>query len=455
MFSFRQYLKSKLPKTILYRFVLIVLLPLFLMQFVYFSIFFNRYWNTTLNKNISIITDEILGINEIYNELQLKYRDREIIINKLNIFKNIIVNLSDRQNSEQHVNSNWLIIVNKPIKNFIEKLNNLDIGEITFYKKNNDFYSLEINKNDVILSFLIHKDRIFVKRMDLIIFWNLLSFFIVSFIAIIFIRNQVRSIKALEKFANDFSYLEKSNDNFKPKGAKEIREVGNAFMKLIKRFKQLISTRTTMLAQISHDLRTPLARIKLQMEFIDDKEIVEFFRQNIEEMEKMINEYLLFAKGEIENDFKQVNIKNFFDKIVEDYKKNGYNIGISYNLHSKITYLKVDSFRRCINNLVNNALNYKKNIVHISIKTNKQFLIINVEDDGNGIPDKFIDKVKNPFFTLNNNCNNVGLGLSIVKNIVSIHRGRMFFKKSTSYNGLNVELNIPIFKNKKSVKNVR
>ena len=451
-----RYIRSKLPKTIFYRFVLIVLLPLFLMQLAYFVIFFNRYYNTTLEQNISLLTNEIFILNARYEKLIQENNDKNTILAELNIFADIKINFIDKiniNNNKKHID----YFTKNYLKNLINELYILDIGNVNLHKISSNYYNIEIEKEDGFLVFTIQKDRIFIKRIDLILFWNITAFCIISTIALLFIKNQVRSIKKLEKFANDFSYLEKDNSNFKPTGAKEIREMGEAFIKLVKRIRQLISTRTTMLAQISHDLRTPLTRMKLQAEFIEDEETAKFFKQDLEEMEKMINEYLLFAKGEMENDFKQVNIQSFFNEIINDYKRSGYIININYNLKIKGTYLKVDSFKRCINNLINNALKYYKKNIIIKVKTTKNTMIINVEDDGCGIPEEFIDKVKTPFFKINKNekCKNVGLGLSIVQNVVNMHRGKIIFKESKDFGGLNVELNIPIIKNKRSLNNVK
>ncbi|MBO4956710.1 MAG: hypothetical protein J6C50_02645 [Rickettsiales bacterium] len=454
--TINKYIKSKLPKTIFYRFVLIVLLPLFLMQIAFFIIFFNRYWDTTLTQNIDLLSNEIFILNTKYDELYSQNINKNIIIDKLNIFTNNKINFIKNTDISNNTNYNDYFI-KTPLKQLTNKLQTLNINNINLYKTSNEYYNIEIEKEDGFLVFTIQKDRIFIKRIDLILFWNITAFCIISTIALLFIKNQVRSIKKLEKFANDFSYLEKDNSNFKPTGAKEIREMGEAFIKLVKRIRQLIFTRTTMLAQISHDLRTPLTRMKLQAEFIEDEETANFFKQDLEEMEKMINEYLLFAKGEMENDFKQVNIQNFFNEIINDYKRGGYIININYNLKIRGTYLKIDSFKRCINNLINNALKYYKKNITIKVKTTKNTMIINIEDDGCGIPEEFINKVKVPFFKINKNekSKNVGLGLSIVQNVINMHKGKIIFKESKDFGGLNVELNIPIIKNKRSLYNVK
>ena len=445
-----RFLRNKLPKSIFYRFLLIVCLPLLLMQLIFFYIFFDRYWTNTSKQNVDILVKEIVILNSRYDELFKNNRNSSKIVNELTIFTNINISFIKNKKLTETIrynNNNYLIF--SPIKQLQNELYILNFGKVNLYKQNDNYYNVEIEKDDGVLSFEIQKNRIFIKRVDLIIFWNLFAFFVISSISLIFLKNQIRSVEKLKNFANDFSYLEKDNTSFKPTGAKEIREMGNAFINVVHKMKQLINNRTTMLAQISHDLRTPLTRMKLQTEFIENQEIANYFRQDLEEMEKLINEYLLFAKGEVGDKPRKVNIKNFFDIIINDYKRSNYNINIKYSLRQRTAYLKIDSFKRCINNLINNALKYYKNKININVKTTDNTMVINVEDDGCGISKEFINKVKIPFYKLDcSNIKSVGLGLSIVQNIVNMHKGKMFFKTS-SLGGLNVELVIPIKKEAK------
>ena len=235
-----RYIRSKLPKTIFYRFVLMVLLPLFLMQLSCFIIFFNRYYNTTLEQNINLLTNEIFILNSRYEKLNQETNNKDIILAELNIFADIKINFVDKidiQNDKKHID----YFTKNYLKSLINELYILNIGNINLHKISSNYYNIEIEKEDGFLIFTIQKDRIFIKRVDLILFWNITAFCIISAVALLFIKNQVKSIKKLEKFANDFSYLEKDNSNFKPTGAKEIREMGEAFIKLVKRIRQLIS----------------------------------------------------------------------------------------------------------------------------------------------------------------------------------------------------------------------
>ncbi len=400
---------------------------------------------------MEILANEIVAVNDRYEAIRYENLDEKTLLSELNMFYNVDVNFIEKNTLNHSGNGNKIHYVDVILRLFLKRLGDYNLKHIKVYKSE-DYYKIELEKEDGFLLFNVNKNRLFVKRIDLIIFWNILSLTVITMISVVFIKNQVRSIKKLETFANEFSHLEKDNIKFKPTGAKEIREVGEAFIELIKKLRRLVSTRTTMLAQISHDLRTPLTRMKLQTEFIEDKETAEFFKQDLEEMEKMINEYLLFAKGERENNFSQINIKEFFDEIIDNYSRSGYNIGIIYDLKINGTFLNVDSFKRCINNLINNAIKYHKKFVNVSVKTNNKKVIINVEDDGCGIAEEYINKIKMPFYKIKdtgNGCENVGLGLSIVQSVVNAHRGKLFFKKSKEYGGLSVELNIPIIKNKK------
>ena len=441
-----KFFRDNLPKSIFYRFLLIVLMPMLLMQLVFFYIFFNRYWANTSKQNVDILVTEIFILNNRFDSFVLENKQvNNKIINELNIFSNVKIYFTKDKEIKKTINydGNRYLFFN-PIKQLKNELYVLNFGDVGFYKKDENYYVVDIEKDNGVLSFEIKRDRIFIKRVDLIIFWNLFAFFTISGISLIFLKNQLRSIEKLKNFANDFSYLEKDNTNFKPTGAKEIREMGSAFVNVVHKMKQLINNRTTMLAQISHDLRTPLTRMKLQLEFVDDESMKNFFKQDLEEMEKMIDEYLLFAKGESEDKFKKVNIQSFFDSIINDYKRSNYNVLINYNLKKEYIYIKEDSFKRCINNLINNSLKYYKKNINITVKTNLTNMIVNVEDDGCGISKEFLNKVKIPYYKLSkDNSKNMGLGLSIVQNIVNIHKGKMFFKTS-SLGGLNVELIIPI-----------
>jgi two-component system osmolarity sensor histidine kinase EnvZ len=315
---------------------------------------------------------------------------------------------------------------------------------------------LNIKKNAGILGFTIEPKKLYIVRFDLIIFWNFLAFLAVSVIALVFVKNQIRSINTLKTFVNDFSLLEKENNNFRPSGAKEIREIGRAFLNMINKIKYLLNSRTVMLAQISHDLRTPLTRMKLQTEFIEDKAVANFLKKDLEEMNNFINEYILFARGENQKEYTEINLREFFDDIMMDYKRSGYNnIKISYNLVVPTCFVRKISFRRAINNLLNNSLKYAKNIIILKVETSRQRLFVSIEDDGKGMPAEYFKKLKRPFYTSEKKDDTVspnGLGLSIVQQTIMGHRGSIKFSNSKKLGGLSVLITMPINNNRKNAR---
>jgi two-component system osmolarity sensor histidine kinase EnvZ len=197
--------------------------------------------------------------------------------------------------------------------------------------------------------------------------------------------------------------------------------------------------------------------MKLQTEFIDDKVIVDFLKKDLGEMEELINEYILFAKGENDGEYTEINTKNFFDNIIDDYRRSNYNnISISYSLNTKTCRVRENAFKRAINNLINNSLKYSKKKIILSVKTIRQRLLVTIEDDGNGISEDDLKKIKKPFFTSKERseqgASGSGLGLSIAQQVALAHRGNIKFLKSDKLGGLMVILTIPI--NNKKTKNV-
>ena len=437
--------------------MLMVLLPMFLLQLASFYIFSQRYWDRVSRSNMDNLIKEIIDIEEKYKKcLEPKCSRYKFLIN-INLSKRMEVSITNNNTEENRINFKDYkkYIIFRPTAYLKSKLKKTDLFVVDFSNESNN-YKISILVDKDILMFSINKNYIIVSRINLMIFWNVLAFLIIGLISYFFVKNQVKSIKNLKNFANDFSYLEKDNLDFKPTGADEIREVGFAFLNLVKKMKSLISSRTTMLAQISHDLRTPVTRMKLQTELLDDNEIAGFFKQDLNEMEKMINEYLSFAKGEIIGNYELTNIIDFFDEIIFEYKRSGYkNIRAFYDIQDKNVYIRKDLFKRCINNLINNSLRYRVSNIHINVKTRKTRLIVAVEDDGSGLSTDLLKKIKKSYYhhvNKDSKRNSTGLGLSIVEHIIDMHNGKIHFTKSRKLGGLCVILLIPIKDNNYATK---
>jgi two-component system osmolarity sensor histidine kinase EnvZ len=261
-------------------------------------------------------------------------------------------------------------------------------------------------------------------------------------ISLIFLKNQTRPITNLARAAERFG-KGKDIEEFKPSGALEIRQAGHEFDKMRKRILRHLNQRTEMLSGISHDLRTPLTRMKLQIAFIKDKDLATKLAEDINEMEKMLNEYLQFTSSSYVEKDEMFNLSELIEEIVIKYN----NENIQKNLLPRI-YIngRKNLINRCLNNIIDNALKYGNKVQIKLSKENTNILII-IDDDGSGIPKEEYENVFKPFYKIDkgraDSKSSVGLGLSIASDIVRSHGGNIVLDKS-KMNGLSVKIFLPV-----------
>ena len=261
------------------------------------------------------------------------------------------------------------------------------------------------------------------------------------FISLIFLKNQTRPITNLAKAAERFGRGEKIEE-FKPSGAAEIRRAGFEFDKMRKRIVRHLNQRSEMLSGISHDLRTPLTRMKLQITFIKDKDLTKKLSEDINEMEKMLNEYLQFTSSSYLEKDEKFDLSDLIVNLIKKYD----NINISSNIFPGICIIgRKNLIKRSINNLIDNAIKYGDK-TKIELSKNNNNLFISIEDNGPGIPQVEYENVFKPFYKIDKgraeNKSSVGLGLSIASDIIKSHGGNIKLEKS-SMNGLGVKIFLP------------
>jgi two-component system osmolarity sensor histidine kinase EnvZ len=316
----------------------------------------------------------------------------------------------------------------------------------------NDLLTLKIELPKGVLSFNIPTKRITSSSKYVFTLWLIFTSIITSVISTIFLKNQIKSIQGLRIAAERLGRGE-DDVSFKPSGAKEIRSVGVSFIRMKNRIMKQINQRTLMLSAISHDLRTPLTRMKLQLEMMPDDEAKIDLKADIKDMEKMINEYLDFAKFEgikIEPS-KNVNLKNFFEKMIIYYQKINQNISYKSDLDDDLEInLKKNSFKRAIRNLIENALHYGTLVFITTYKTKNHIKII-IDDNGCGVPPDKMNDIFKPFYRIDDSRNldkdnhkaGAGLGLAIVKDVISFHNGKIKVAESP-FGGLRIKIYLPI-----------
>lgn len=431
-------IKKYFPKRLFYRFILIIVLPVFIVQVVSTYVFYQTHLQNVIKRLSNATIQNIVFINK-------NYKDVDNIDNEnLKVYFKKNQKLKSKDIIKK--TSNFLFFDQQQF--FISSLLDL-IDEPLSVKENNDDFIISFQKKNGILEIHVNKKELIIKTARIFVMWNIAISILTVIIAIIFMKNQLRPIKLLKKHIANFSLNQKIS-KFKPSGAKEIRELSVSFIDMEKRLKKFINQRTMMLASISHDLRTPLTRMKLELEMMEDPS-KEFLEEDINFMESIINQYLSFTKSINNEDKAIINIYNYLNKFIREYKKVNKNIIFrTKNIdENELVFIQPLAFKRVLQNIMDNALKFGDKARIKLIRTSNKKIMIHIDDNGPGVEKKFLDKLCEPFFKTDKSRNidkkGVGLGLSIAKDIVLANNGELNFNKSKSMGGLNVQITLKIY----------
>jgi two-component system osmolarity sensor histidine kinase EnvZ len=434
-------LKKIFPRTLLFRSLLIVIAPIILIQIVVGGVFFDSIWYKTNRGLVRSAANEINTFLALYPEFKQKNKANELI----NIYKDksgIIISIKkETQQLPSTETVRWYSLYDKIVlEEFTDKIKNPYWHNVRF---NSSFVQVLVllNKNEVI-EFLVPKSKIRSTSGRIFALWITVPSLIFLFVSIIFLRNQIRPIVLLSQAAERFGKGQFDSD-FKVSGALEIRKASYEFERMKRRILKHISQRTAMLSGISHDLKTPLTRLKLQIELLNKNQKLNSLKEEITEMEKMINEYLDFASNQYSQPVEKFNIVQLIQNLIDKSFKKNIKIKSPKNL---IFSGRKNLIRRCIANIINNSQKYSENIL-ITCKKMKKIIKIDIDDDGPGIADEHKEKVFRPFYRVDKSRSlkdsNVGLGLSIVEDIVNSHGGNVKLLNNPNGKGLRVSLSFP------------
>jgi len=434
-------LRKIFPKTLLFRSLLIVVAPIILIQIVVGGVFFDSIWYKTNRGLVRSAANEINTFLALYPDFKQKNKTNELI----NIYKDksgLIISIKKETQQLPSVETvKWYSLYDKIVlEEFTDKIKNPYWHNVRF---NSSFVQVLVllNKNEVI-EFLVPKSKIRSTSGRIFALWITVPSLIFLFVSIIFLRNQIRPIVHLSQAVEKFGKGQFDSD-FKVSGAVEIRRASYEFEKMKRRILKHISQRTAMLSGISHDLKTPLTRLKLQIELLNKNQKLNSLKEEITEMEKMINEYLDFASNQYSEPAEKFNIVQLIQNLIDKNFKKNIKIKSPKNL---IFSGRKNLIRRCIANIINNSQKYAENI-SITCKKMKNAIQINIDDDGPGIADEHKEKVFRPFYRVDKSRslkdNNVGLGLSIVEDIVNSHGGTVKLLNNPKGKGLRVSLSFP------------
>ena len=428
-------LKSFLPKSLLGRTILIVLFPIIAFQIILLTYYYNSLWERTLNRLSRSVSMEI---NMIYDNFTIEQVD--VTQNKkfydyylIDVYLNDSPDFIEKENIKSE---------GPVISSFRSELSSY-IDEDFFVSRSDDLIHLAISFGDTFVVFEFPEDRINTSRNHVFISWQVVSTIILVLIAYLFLKNQVKPIRTLARASEQFGKGQEV-PNFKVSGALEVRQASLEFLKMKNRITRQIEQRSLMLAGVSHDLKTPLTRMKLINESVQDEELKKSLDEEISHMSEMLVEYLEFAA---ENELKSNKLINPIEaliKIKNDVHFQKHNIELEV-LKDSDCLVNENIFIRVLTNILNNAILNSEKVV-IKTEVSDEIVKVNIHDNGKGIPDDEKENVFKPFYRIdksrNQNTVSSGLGLAITKSLLNSINGRIQLYDSY-LGGLEVAIEIP------------
>ena len=434
-YGLNRIFKKILPKQLFYRALLIVALPILILQLIISIVFFDSLWIKT-NKGM---TRALLGEIKTYIDAYSKNLNDSLEIDKL--FKenlNFDIKYIELKKLPKKSSERWFSPIDRTLRRELKSRFSNYWFDTTSYK---DLIDIKIAYKKGYFQFYIPRERVTNSSARMFALWITLPAFLLITIAILFLKNQTRPIIKLAKASERFGKGEEVEE-FVPSGALEIRQAGYEFEKMRKRILRHLNQRSEMLSGISHDLRTPLTRIKLQLTFIKDKEISKKLSEDVKEMEKMLDEYLQFARSQFSEKTTKINLNKLIESVSSKYENSKIKLELSENVEING---RINLLQRCLENLINNSIKYANN-TYIKLTKSSNHSIVIVEDDGPGIPVNEYENVFKPFYKIDksrgDSKSSVGLGLSIANDIIKSHGGNIKLDKS-NFGGLQVKIFLP------------
>jgi len=437
-YGLNNFIKKILPKRLFYRALIIVAAPVIILQLTISIVFFDSIWIKANKGMTRSLVSEIETLFDVYKSDQSKENIKKLTdIYKKNF--DFVINIKADEKLPKTKSDRRFSPMDRSLRREMKSVfhDSYWFDTVTYI----DLVDLRIQTENEVIQIFFPKDKIAPSSVRVFVLWLTVPSLLLIFIALIFLKNQTRPLVRLSKAAERFGKGEIVED-LRPSGALEIRKATYEFDRMMKRINRHLAQRSEMLSGISHDLRTPLTRLKLQLAMMEKKDLSEKMSADIDEMEKMLNDYLQYAKSQAEESSTKININDMLKEILKNYDKN------RYELISKETIIlegRKNLIKRCILNIIGNGLAYGDKIV-IEIRKSLNRAVITVEDNGPGIPKSEYLNVFKPFYRIDKsrglNKSGVGLGLSISQDIIKSHGGNISLSESR-FKGLLVKISLP------------
>ncbi len=438
--GFARGIAGYMPKGLYARALLILILPMVILQSVIAYFFMERHWQLVTFRLSAAVVQDVAAIMDAYS---LNPRDetrialRKIAGARLGLdvdllpgaqlppplpkpFFSLLDRALSRELSTQIQRPYWIDTVGR--SNLIE---------------------IRILMDGAVLRVVTHRNSAYASNSHIFLIWMIGSSLVLLAVAVAFLRNQIRPILRLAGAAEDYGKGREAD--FRPHGAREVRQAGYAFFEMRRRIERAIEQRTAMLNGVSHDLRTILTRFKLSLALMEESAEIEALRKDVDEMQRMLEDYLAFARGDSGEVAAPADMRALLDDLKADAERHGHETRVNFTGDSMVT-VRPDAFKRCLSNLVGNAQRHGDRIA-IEAARDQRFLTVHVDDDGPGIPAENREDVFRPFFRLdearNQDEGGSGLGLAIARDIARSHGGDVILADSP-LGGLRASVRVPV-----------
>jgi two-component system, OmpR family, osmolarity sensor histidine kinase EnvZ len=433
--------KSVMPTGLYARSLLIIVTPMVILQSVVAFVFMERHWNTVTRRLSAAVTQDIASLIDIYQILpdtpdhatlrRIAQQRLGLVVDFLpgsdlpppgaKPFFSLLDQALSREISQQIARPFWIDTVGRSA-----------LVEIRIQLGNN------------VMRVFARRNAAYASNSEIFLFWMVGTSLVLLGVSVLFLRNQIRPILTLADAAESFG-KGREVPGFRPRGAREVRRAANAFLEMKRRVERTMEQRTTMLAGVSHDLRTVLTRFKLELALIGDSPEVEALKKDVDEMGRMLEAYLAFARGDAGEQSAPTDMAAFLEELRLDAERHGHKASVVFHGHPVVT-VRPAAFKRCLANLVSNAARFGDTI-SITGHRDHRWLSVTIDDDGPGIPAGMREEVFRPFLRLDDARNQdeggTGLGLAIARDIARSHGGDIMLGDSP-LGGLRVTVRVPV-----------
>ena len=443
-FSLSALLKTYMPTGLFPRSLLIIVMPVVVTQIVVAFVFMERHWSTVTQRLSRAVVSDIAMLTDL--RMREQGGDGELLSQMAGDAFSMSVAFLPGETLPADRETPIVALLHQSLSRELSQ----QVGRPFWIDTQtyDNYVDIRVLLPGEVMRVLAQRKRVYATNSHIFMIWMIGTSVILLVVSGVFLRNQIRPIQRLAKAAEEFG---KGRDmpDFRPSGATEVRSAATSFIEMRDRIQRQIEQRTTMLAGVSHDLRTPLTRLKLHMAMLPQNDDAEELNADISEMEDMLDDYLAFARGYQGETAAEAALAPFLNQIHHDAERRWPNVQVRLVETPELNVsMKQNALRRCITNLVNNACNHAA-LVHVTAQLNsaRDKVEIIVDDNGNGIPADKLEEVFRPFYRLDDARNaqtgGTGLGLAIARDVARGHGGDIVLSKS-AMGGLRATISLPV-----------